>query len=260
MKTDFNYHTHTALCGHAEGTMEEYIKSAIEGGIKSMGFSDHAPYVFPDGHQSHFRVPVEKAKQYVEDLKTLRNKHKSKIDIIIGFEMEYYHAHFEKMLKTVKGVGAEYLILGQHYLDDDPTESRAVLEESDDINRLREYAFSIISAIESGVFTYVAHPDMINFSGDDGAYNEEMRKICVASKKQGIPLEINFNGIRNNRIYPKDAFWKVAGEEHSPVTIGFDAHKASEAYDAESLKEAERIIKEYSLNYIGKPHIIFINK
>ena len=69
MKTDFNYHTHTALCGHAEGTMEEYIKSAIEGGIKSMGFSDHAPYVFPDGHESHFRVPSKKAKQYAEDLK-----------------------------------------------------------------------------------------------------------------------------------------------------------------------------------------------
>lgn len=151
MKTDFNYHTHTALCGHAEGTMEEYIKIAIDGGIKNMGFSDHAPYVFPDGHESHFRVPSKKANQYMEELIELRKKYKSEIDIVIGFEMEYYHAHFEKMLKTVKGVGAEYLILGQHYLDDDPTESRAVLEESDDINRLREYVLSVVSAIESGV-------------------------------------------------------------------------------------------------------------
>ncbi len=39
----FNYHTHTYLCGHAYGEIEEYIKNAIEGGITELGFSDHMP-------------------------------------------------------------------------------------------------------------------------------------------------------------------------------------------------------------------------
>jgi histidinol-phosphatase (PHP family) len=258
MKTDFNYHTHTALCGHAEGTIEEYIERAIEGGIIDMGFSDHAPYMFPDGHESHFRVPVAKAKQYVEDIKAIRKKYESKIDIKIGFEMEYYPMHFERMLKTVNDAEAEYIILGQHFVDNEMPKSPAMLEKSDDVEWLKEYVFCVISAIESGVFTYIAHPDMINFSGDESVYGEEMRKICISSKKHDIPIEINFNGIRNNRPYPKNAFWKMAGEEQCPVTIGFDAHKACDAYDAESLKKAERMIEKYNLNYIGKPHIIYI--
>ena len=36
-----NYHTHTTRCGHAEGTEEEYILTALRCGYKVLGFSDH---------------------------------------------------------------------------------------------------------------------------------------------------------------------------------------------------------------------------
>ena len=39
-----NYHTHTTRCGHAEGTEEEYILTALRCGFKVLGFSDHAPW------------------------------------------------------------------------------------------------------------------------------------------------------------------------------------------------------------------------
>ena len=47
-----NIHTHTYRCGHASGTPEEYIKRAIENGIEVLGFSEHAPFMFPDSYQS----------------------------------------------------------------------------------------------------------------------------------------------------------------------------------------------------------------
>ena len=40
---NYNFHTHTYLCGHATGLPEEYIQRAISCGIKHLGFSDHAP-------------------------------------------------------------------------------------------------------------------------------------------------------------------------------------------------------------------------
>lgn len=259
MKTNFNYHTHTALCGHAEGSMEEYVKRAIEGGITHMGFSDHSPYVFLDGHESVFRVPVAKAEEYTSEITALKRKYKDKIDIKIGFEMEYYPTHFERMLETAKKAGAEYLILGQHYLDDEIPEQRHVFfAETEDVGFLKEYVSCIISAVESGVFTYVAHPDMITFNGDKDVYSKEMQKICKASKKHNIPLEINFQGLRNDRSYPNEAFWKIAGEEQCPVTVGFDAHSVYAAYDEKSLDAAEKIIEKYNLNYIGKPHLILL--
>ena len=33
-----NYHTHTTRCGHAEGTEEEYILTALRCGYKVLGF------------------------------------------------------------------------------------------------------------------------------------------------------------------------------------------------------------------------------
>lgn len=45
-----NYHTHTARCGHAEGTDEEYVLAAIERGFDELGFSDHVPWPYKNGY------------------------------------------------------------------------------------------------------------------------------------------------------------------------------------------------------------------
>ena len=55
---NYNYHTHTTRCGHASGTEREYIERAVANGVRYMGFSDHATFVFPDGFESHYRVPL----------------------------------------------------------------------------------------------------------------------------------------------------------------------------------------------------------
>ncbi len=256
----YNYHTHTYRCGHASGTAEEYIKRAIECGIKYMGFSDHMPFIFPDGYESGHRVPVSQVESYFSELTELREKYSDKIDIKIGFEMEYYPTHFKNMLKNAIEYGAEYLILGQHYLGEEHPDGEAAIHPTDSFLRLKEYTDCVISGIESGVFTYIAHPDMFNFTGDVSLYREEMRKICVASRTYGIPLEINFLGVRAKRNYPNEVFWKIAGEEKSPVTFGFDAHDAKCAFDGESFGPAQKIVEEYKLNYIGKPRIKLIQE
>lgn len=256
----YNYHTHTHRCGHALDTVEEYINRAIEGGIKYMGFSDHIPFIFPDGYESGHRVPVSQVEEYFSELYELREKYSDKIDIKIGFEMEYYPTYFKNMLKNAIEYGAEYLILGQHYLGEEHPDGEAAIRATDSFLRLKEYTDCVISGIKSGVFTYIAHPDMLNFIGDVSIYCDEMRKICVASRIYDVPLEINFLGIRDKRIYPNEVFWKIAGEEKSPVTFGFDAHNAKSAFDGESLGRAQKIVEDYKLNYIGKPRIILIQE
>ena len=104
----------------------------------------------------------------------------------------------------------------------------------------------------------MAHPDVFNFVGDKGTYKEEMRKIAIASREKNVPLEINFLGIRENRYYPNPSLLEIMSDERCPVTFGCDAHEVESAFDLESLKKAEKIVKEYNLNYIGKPEIIYI--
>ena len=189
---NYNFHTHTIRCGHARGTPEEYIKRAIEGGIKYMGFSDHMPYICTDGYEATYRVPVSEVEEYVSEISLLRDKYKDIIDIKIGFEMEYYPKYFKNMLKNAIKYGAEYLILGAHFTDEEHPGGIHTIKETDSIEKLKEYVSCVCEGIKSGVFTYIAHPDICNFTGDDKFYNEEMRKICVFSREFQVPLEINF--------------------------------------------------------------------
>ena len=251
-----NLHTHTYRCGHATGTEREYIERAIENGIEVMGFSDHAPFIFPNGYESPHRVPLSEAKDYVEDITALREEYKDKIDIKIGFEMEYYPLYFKDMLKVALDAGAEYLIMGEHFLRNEVPEIHSAMSSrlKNDENDLRDYVDAVCEGIATGVSTYVAHPDMVLFDENE-FYFEQMRRICKAAKKYDVPLEINFQGARLKRIYPRDSFWKIAGEEGCKVVFGLDAHAAVEAYDGASLELAKSIVEKYNLNLIEYPEI-----
>ena len=204
---DYNLHTHTWRCSHATGTEEEYILRAIENGVRYMGFSDHIPFRCADGYEAPgVRIPTKQARDYIRDLRTLREKYRDQIEIYIGFEMEYFSDQFDKMLKKARNWGAEYLILGQHYVMPEHPNGKHSSVPTDDVVALKAYAQSVIAAMKTGVFTYVAHPDVFNFTGDTKAYQEVMRKVCIASKTWNVPLEINFYGIRDNRYYPTEAF------------------------------------------------------
>ena len=250
---DYNYHAHTTRCSHATGTEESYIETAIAGGIRYMGFSDHIPHVFPDGHQSGYRVPFEQGHEYVHCIRGLREKYAGRIELAVGFEMEYYSDYFDAMLQNAKDFGAEYLILGHHFLRQEYPNGLGVTRMNEDPKDLEEYVSSVITAMETGVFSYVAHPDSFYFIGDEDLYRRQMRRICIRARELNIPLEINFLGIRRGRHYPNERFWQIAGEEQSPVTFGYDSHDTSEAYDPTSLPIAMEIVDKYHLNYIGRP-------
>lgn len=257
---DYNYHTHTYRCHHATGLPEEYISRAVSCGIKHIGFSEHFPYICRDGFEARYRLPLSEVNDYYGEIKALRERYKDKAEIKIGFEMEYYPEYFEEMLNNAIEYGAEYLILGQHFLDEEHPGGVYVMNENNSVADLKKYVSRVTEGIRLGVFSYVAHPDVFNFVGDKAVYSEEMAKICRASREYNIPLEINFLGIRTNRNYPNRAFWEIAGKEGCPVTFGFDSHDALNAFDGRSLEVAEGLVKMYDLNYIGRPTLISISK
>ena len=185
----FNLHTHTYRCHHAKGTDEEYVIKAIENGYDLIGFSDHAPYLFPNGYVSSFRMLPSDAQNYADSIKELREKYKGKIDIKLGFELEYYPRLIDREIEFLKSLDYDYLILGQHYVDneyedyaiysDSPTKSLAVLDK---------YISQVILGAKSGLFTYIAHPDLINFKGDNKLYIQKMTYMANELKKLDIPL------------------------------------------------------------------------
>ncbi len=252
---DYNYHTHTFRCGHAAGTEREYIETALKNGILRMGFSDHIAFVFPDGYESGFRVPTSQVGDYFFVLRALKEEYRDRITIKIGFETEYYPKYFDAMLKNAAAWGADYLILGQHFIANEHPGGNYCGEPSNSVDELREYADCVIAAMETGAITYIAHPDLFRFTGSDEIYAAEMRRICRASVKSDTPLEINFLGIRGGRHYPDERFWRIAGVERAPVPFGLDAHRPEDAFDGASLKTALDMVGRFGLNYIGEPQL-----
>ncbi len=253
----YNFHTHTYHCHHASGTPEEYVLRAIENGITEMGFSDHFPLKFEDGTENAARVPVAKAGIYRDEVLYLKEKYKNEIQIRLGFEMEYYHDLFPEMKQQAIAYGAEYLLLGEHYtrLENTPMTKQHTCVFTEDKEAFIYYTDMLIEGMKTGAFTYVAHPDVFNFHGDEALYIREAKRIAAASAETGIALEINFLGIRDHRHYPSQAFFRAVAEMRPPVTFGFDAHTPESAYDSASLAIAWQMVRDLGLNYIGKPKI-----
>ena len=96
---NYNYHTHTYHCGHALGRPEEYIKNAIDFGIKYLGFSEHGPYPFEGEWRGMHVIRFSEVPIYFAELEALRQKYRNDIEINIGFEIEYFpRLHNHKVL------------------------------------------------------------------------------------------------------------------------------------------------------------------
>ena len=252
----YNVHAHTPRCGHATGSERQYIEAAIAAGIREWGFSDHIPFIFPNGRENSYRVPMAQVQEYIDTVNALKEEYKGKINIYLGFETEYYPEHFDGMVENARKWGAEYLILGQHSVGSEPEFFFWSTEATDNQEYLKDYANRVIAAIKSGFITYVAHPDMFNFVGDENVYNEEMTKIIKAAEECSVPLEINFLGIRDNRNYPTDKFWKLAQGHNISVVFGFDSHDVEGACDLASLPRAQEICEKYGLKILDKVELI----
>lgn len=240
-----NYHTHTYHCRHADGTPEEYVKTAIENRLDVLGFSDHVPYPAKDGFVSGMRMPLSETGEYVAEINELKKLYSDKIDIYIGYEAEYYPNYFDAMLKNIGKFGYDYLILGQHFID----------SESDGFysgnpcgeEQLKKYVDQVVEAMKTGLFLYVAHPDLIHYSDNKAVYRKEMTRLCRASLDYDIPLEFNLLGFREKRFYPHSEFWRLVSEMGCKTVIGWDAHSPKYVGDRPIYSEALAELKKYGI-------------
>lgn len=255
---EYNYHSHTSRCGHATGEDEEYVVRAIEQGYKRMGFSDHV--FLPNVHQEGMRGDYSLLNEYMSSVKSLKRKYKSKIEIKLGFECEWYgdkyKSYYESLLKEK---GFDYLILGQHCYFDANDRIRFYGDKSplDELTRCEMYVSSLCEGIDSGLFSYVCHPDFFVYMfGYLSSFARSSYTICLKAKEKGIPLEINLARTRPDGfpsinppfelIYPFPPFWDIAKEVGNEIVVGVDAHNPND-YINTDYKAVREFIAQYGL-------------
>lgn len=244
-----NYHTHTWRCNHATGREECYVQNAVEQKFQILGFSDHTPYSFPDGYYSGFRMRMDQLQDYCDLVRLLQKKYAGQIEIPLGVELEYYPAFFPQLLPILQDAGIEYMLLGQHFVGNEMGEhysGRATGEES----ILKRYCAQAMDAMQTGLFTYLAHPDLIHFKGEKQTYLRHMRRLCAEAKNCGIPLEINMLGKWSGRNYPNPIFWELAAEEGCDVILGCDAHAPEHLLREDTERELLEMVRCFGLNLL----------
>ncbi|KAF9337581.1 histidinolphosphatase [Podila minutissima] len=92
----FSYHSHSGqFCNHAKGTLEQVVQAAIDRRFTSLGLSEHMPRYKPDQlypEEAHLTIDDLQLlfDNYVTEAARLQEKYKDQIEIVIGFETEYF--------------------------------------------------------------------------------------------------------------------------------------------------------------------------
>lgn len=218
------FHIHTFRCGHASSEPDvAYVEKAIALGANRIVFTDHCP--FP-GNQFPWRMDYEVLPEYISTLKQLRETYKDQIEILIGFEAEYfpsYHWYYKELLESGD---LDLLILGQHIYEHE--DGSVGYTDVDKRAELKGYTKATIQGIQSGFFKVVAHPDrfMSRVEQWDEEADELSKSIVDAAKENGIILEHNISSMRSGNLY-RPEFWKNVPED-VPVIYGLDAHSTEE--------------------------------
>lgn len=239
---NFNFHTHTYRCGHADLDFleEEYVEEFIKMGFKKIAFTDHCPEKNEIDKRPDIRMKYSQKEEYLNTIKALKEKYADKIEIESGFEVEYLPEE-EETLKELKRE-SDKIILGQHFVYDNnkeliPFSSRREFSDEE----IMKYSQYIEKALELHIPDIIAHPDFFmksrkNFGEADKKVTES---IGMAAEKYGIPLEINLNDIyrtiyhdndETNQLsiedvkYPCREFWEIISKYNVKVLYGIDVH------------------------------------
>ena len=252
-----NYHTHTARCGHAEGTDEQYVLAAIGAGYDTLGFSDHVPYPYKSGFTSPtVRMTMDKLPEYVDSVARLKDKYEEQIRILTGFECEYFPEYMNWMADMKEEQGLDYLILGNHYELTD--ETGMYYGHCKTGAQLARYVDNTIKGMETGLFAYLAHPDL--FMRAYGRFDDDARAaardLAAACKAMNLPMEYNvhdrFIAYLTNRIsYPHPEFFDIAAQAGVRIIIGVDAHEPRELSDTTQWDRAMGELARFGDLHIG---------
>ncbi|MCI5522744.1 MAG: histidinol-phosphatase [Treponema sp.] len=231
-----NFHTHTQLCKHAFGSPYDYVKIANSQNCTCLGFSDHCPY--PENFYDYWqdiRMSKEEIPVYLEWIS--QAKQIANFPVYTGYECEWDYSIKEWYVELKEKHGAQYLALGPHWVT--VNNQHIYILNVKETSLLNAYTDQLIQGMESGIFSFVAHPDlfMAGYKEWDSQSKSMAKAIIQAAKTFDIPLEINGLGMHRNKLltskgerfqYPYLEFWQMAADENVKIICNSDAHNPAD--------------------------------
>lgn len=254
-KITANLHTHTYLCQHAVGDVNDYCKEAIDKKLNILGISDHTP--LPDNRWQNERMDLAELLTYCQSIEQAREEFPELI-ILKAMECEYADEYASFYRDELLGrLQFDYLIGAVHYFPHNG-EWFDLYNNSLDAPTLTSYAKYFIDSMKSDLFLFMAHPDIFGYAYFNWDANAKAcsRDILEAASALKVPLEINGNGFRKPMIktldgmrlkYPWEKFWEMASKYEIEVVANSDAHKPKDVVG--NIQDAIAIGEKYNLKF-----------
>lgn len=226
-----DYHLHTPLCHHATGWPVDFAARAAELGLDEIGFADHNPMAEPF---DDWRMSLSDLPRYLAAVEEARQAF-PQLTIRLGLECDYLagrEAWIEELSQLARW---DFLIGSVHYLPegwevDHPKYIGRHAGASEEI--WTSYWKSYEQCIRSGLFDFVAHPDLPKKFGHrpDGDLKRFYEPAVAALAECGLAFEINTAGLRKEcrELYPAREFLELAHAANVPLLINSDAHDPAE--------------------------------
>ncbi len=222
-----DYHTHNSRCGHARGSLREYVEAALERGLSGIGVSDHLPLVHT--RDPELSMALSELEAYVCDVRDLQTEYPG--FILLGIEADYRPDTFDDVHGVLGSYPFDYVIGSVHYLDewpfDDPRQ-RHTWEGRDVDDVWRRYFDMVGEAAETGAFTLIGHLDLVKKWGHRPLrpIEDAARTLAERIGRTDAVVEVNTSGLRKPvaELYPDLDLLRLLREHGAAVTFGSDAH------------------------------------
>jgi len=237
-------HTHGGY-SDGKGTFLEFIKSAAEKNITSLGFSDHSPVPL----NNSWSMKKSSLDSYFKELNDIKKNHSAGINVYAGMELDYIPGIDVKGYIGFDNLPMDYFIGSVHYvysqkLDkylevDGPAEDFKFLVEAGFGGNIeavyKSYYNNVREMISAYVPTIIAHMDLITknnnggmyFKTDCESYIAEVEETLDTIKLYGTIIEINSGAMSRGYTdspYPSIYILEKCLEKGIPVALNSDAH------------------------------------
>lgn len=228
-------HVHTARCGHAVGSMAEYVAAAKSAGVSCMAFCDHLP--LPPGYPPGYAMPWVELPAYVAQVTALAEAagEAGGPEILLGVEADWIPGQEPLVQGALEQHDFDMVLGSVHFIDDwafdDPSLCEHYSEWAPDMLWER-YFEDLVAAAATGLYDVMAHPDLVKkFDVRPlGDARPLFREAASVFAERGVAVEVNTAGLRKPcaEIYPSLDFLRECRLAGVAVTVGSDAHHPDE--------------------------------
>ncbi|MFX0015869.1 MAG: histidinol-phosphatase HisJ [Candidatus Hermodarchaeota archaeon] len=236
----WDYHTHCYLCNHAIGSIEDYVRSAIEYRISEIGISDHFPMELLPEHFHIYAMKLDAFPSYIDEIKRLRKKYSSQINIKVASEVDFFPKAFEeyKQIVSLFSDSLDFIIGSIHAvpwpglgaIPIDEKQAIPIIKEIGVDKAYLEYYNSVLRMVQTKFFDIIGHLDLPKKYGllpenNDGIW-EKVLQILDEVEKNGMAVEINTSGYRRQiyQPFPSEQIILELIQRKVPLALGSDAH------------------------------------